>query len=841
MVILSVIVVLSVIIVALAVATRLERQAAHYHQARAQADLLAKEGVEYVKAGIQYATTDTNRQWITRPGQIISFTNGMADSSVEVINLFSGAATNSVASGHPLAAPDLNRRVLSDDSQPGIYPEANQEMRVSWVYIRKDGSRETNQFPNLLDKNNPIIGRFAYWADDESARIDLNTAWKKSGNTSSENHPSQVNLLAISGLSEEQANSLHTTAQATQFRSPGEARRLDATLATVLSSNRFDITHLSSSSTLNPWREPKVVLTTRTNNLPPFYPAGASAANYYLNIQADQTLDPGDRTSISSPKLIAILNRLMTLFSQTNWPYATNSLRAKYGDFNAAQIAIDIVEYTRSAESTNRFLQPLRVIYQGGTFSVVASLDSINSTNANVITGASRRPMITEMALWSSPLQTNATNNRKYLDWTAKVEICLPKNYQISRSDLVGKEMVIFFNFPVPDATAGQDFGDSLNTTVPGAGVPIDDSNTTYQEVGDYTFATFTISKRYEPFAVLAPNAKLYRPNEVWMRAKLQENANNYYELAPNATVSGIDAITNYYVRIPVDPVDSPFATSAQVADPRINRLRANWTTNAATFGNVSYNWTAGIAATPQQDRSGPGISGTASDASLIMPAPKGTTNNPTGTVSSIAELGRIGTGSGANIPWRSLRLQPTPNSSDLPDWALLDLFTAPMRPNTNSAQYWPGANNIAGRINLNAGIQPFTNILRETPLRAVFQDNPHWITTQIDPVLTNIIDRTLAVSGKSYGGTNGLASVGELAEIQGIADSGEASETALLGIADLASVQGNVFRVFSMGQSVQQTPSGQLVVQAEKSIVAIVERTSTGALRVVYWKAMPL
>jgi len=37
----------------------------------------------------------------------------------------------------PLAAPNLNRRVLSDDSQPGIYPSANQEMPASWIYVRK--------------------------------------------------------------------------------------------------------------------------------------------------------------------------------------------------------------------------------------------------------------------------------------------------------------------------------------------------------------------------------------------------------------------------------------------------------------------------------------------------------------------------------------------------------------------------------------------------------------------------------------------------------------------------------------------------------------------------------
>lgn len=53
-------------------------------------------------------------------------------------------------------------------------------MRVKWLYQLKDGSIEapnpnTGRIPKA-DKSNPPVARFAFWTDDESAKINLNTA-----------------------------------------------------------------------------------------------------------------------------------------------------------------------------------------------------------------------------------------------------------------------------------------------------------------------------------------------------------------------------------------------------------------------------------------------------------------------------------------------------------------------------------------------------------------------------------------------------------------------------------------------------------------------------------------
>ena len=55
-------------------------------------------------------------------------------------------------------------------------------MPVEWLYILKDGTvghlDESNKFvpAGLATEENPIVGRIAYWADDESAKVNINTA-----------------------------------------------------------------------------------------------------------------------------------------------------------------------------------------------------------------------------------------------------------------------------------------------------------------------------------------------------------------------------------------------------------------------------------------------------------------------------------------------------------------------------------------------------------------------------------------------------------------------------------------------------------------------------------------
>ena len=96
----------------------------------------------------------------------------------------------------------------------------------------------------------------------------------------------------------------------------------------------------------------------------------------------------------------------------------------------------------------------------------------------------------------------------------------------------------------------------------------------------------------------------------------------------------------------------------------------------------------------------------------------------------------------------------------------------------------------------------------------------------------TNIYSNTISTAisgnyGKMYGYTDGYYSPGEIVEIAGIADGGESSEQLVREMGGLVTARGDVFTVFSVGQSLKQTPSGSIVVTGEQRLQAMIERYS--------------
>lgn len=836
-VVLSVIVLLSLLVVSLVVAMRLERRAAHYYAERSRADLFAREGLETVIAALHEATA-TNREWISMPGRVVSATGKISDPSAVTTLLFSGTA------GTASPAVDLNRATLSDDEKEAITGRSGEPMRVAWIYVRKDGTRTASSTP---DVGNPIVGRYAYWTDDESSRLDLNTAWKRLGNANSINHPSQVNLLAIPGLVEAEADAIHASAGNSPFNSPHDARRIDAAIAGVLSSNRFYLSHRSYSSSLNPWREPRITLTTTTNNLPPEIAGRADSTNYFLDIRTNNA-DPGWLAGLKNTKVLYQLNRLAVLLSTNSWPYATGSFSQKYGGLNAAQIALDAVEYVRSAESTNPVVIPLRVRYDQVTGFNFSNLTDPDATN--ILTGSTRRPMFSEMGIWMGPLvQPNPANTNVFRrPFTVKLEICLPKRYGISPSDLNAAILDVAARYP--DALTGTNDAPSINVTATNFGA----TSRVVTSAGEYDFATVTFSGTQNfNFANASSSRYTNRPTSVWVRATFDDTnsvvdgvgmGSAFWEVAPNAFAKPVPAYTNNnLIEMPVDAegIAVNAITSVQVSDPRVNKYKTNWIAGPNTLGTTNFNWRMAMVANPPQDTDS---IGNVSDAGMAQRPAKGTPNNARGVVESVAELGVLPTGIAAGVPWRTVRLQPTPGATEPPDWALLDLFMAPYFPTNASFLYNPKEYTAAGRINLNARLEPFTNLMRDVSLRALFKDSTNITDYQASIAVSNLLMRVPATHGKFYGGTNGYVSVGEMAEVAGMSDAGEASERRLHGAVDLATVQGNVFRVYAVGQAVQQTASGRVVVQAEKAVEVLVERTETPgqapAFRTVFWKVIP-
>lgn len=227
------------------------------------------------------------------------------------------------------------------------------------------------------------------------------------------------------------------------------------------------------------------------------------------------------------------------------------------------------------------------------------------------------------------------------------------------------------------------------------------------------------------------------------------------------------------------------------------------------------------------------------------MPAPKGSDGNPPGRVSSVAELGRVPTGvetHGAykdkNVPWRTVRLQPTADSDAIPDWMLLELFSAPVVPEPiREPVLFSNGFQIGGQVNVNAAVAPFAKLDKRESLAALFGESNH-------PAIPHVLAGTRATGGRTYGSEGLLSSVGELAEIKGVSDSGERSEENLRRIASQATTQSRTFRVFAVGESISQVPSGEITVRASRTVEALLAPASgvgPQVFRPVTWQAHPL
>lgn len=788
-VVLSVIVILTIIVISMAVAMRLERQAAFYFSERSRADLMAREGVEMAKILLNDAFA-TNNFAVSMPGRLL-VVRGENPGAWTNVELSSGPA----AAGSGVFSPaDMNRTNKTGDGLRQIDPNGA-AMTVSWVYVHQNGERTTNASPTI-STNNPIIGRYAFWVDDESTRINLNTSHKR------DNNPYILSQVEIEGISdvitESDTDSIFSQTKNRPLQSVQEIFRIKPNLSATLSTNRFFATHYSHSSDLNPWGEPKIVLTTQSNR---------AYGRPFLDILNNPTSDPGGNvtTTINSAKLSDQLVKITELLQRTNWPlFPGKSFAQKFkaaDQSRITQLALDIIDYVRSAESTNNSVSLLRVIPSGSGYA------ALNSVAANTFLGTSRHPLITEVGTWVANTPNASTN----YDAIGVFEVYLPPHYGITSYPLVGDHVSFSFNT-------------STNATFNGT---ITAAMTTKATLGPGEYAVVTTPVMSVP--------QTNRPaNTTRVRVTLANPANNLYEDAANATIV-----------IPPDAAGTnnlvDTIRTAEVDDPRLNKNPANWVLRAAGTGNTlgaqNSIWKTAPAQSPVQDKDG----AVYSDYSLSMPPPKGAPGNEDGKVVSVAELGRVTTGfdkvTNTAAPWRTVRLRPTSTGdTDIPDWALLELFAAPLTPTPGTEPlYFPSTNSLSGRINLNTTVTPYgTNKMRA--LRAL-------VGPGHDTIITNILNHTLASGGRDFGSTEFYKSIGELAEIQGVSDSGEQSEEFLHKIASQSTVRSGVFRVYCTGQSLQQTPTGNLIINATKSVEALLDCADPAnpRFRSVTWQENPL
>lgn len=215
--ILSVLLLVTVLVVAFFAATQMETQSAANQEQLNQLHRLREVPLEIVKAQILGATTNgqsgglasVNKVWASQPGLIRVFnTAGTLDRLYKLYSSAEMEATNTtfLSTEIPDDWPTQTNRFVNlnqpfpSPTQPGesTFPildpaavswaegltisadpsgQTNAAMPVEWLYVLKDGSLvPQNQITN---PDNPPTARIAFWTDDESCKVNINTAGER--------------------------------------------------------------------------------------------------------------------------------------------------------------------------------------------------------------------------------------------------------------------------------------------------------------------------------------------------------------------------------------------------------------------------------------------------------------------------------------------------------------------------------------------------------------------------------------------------------------------------------------------------------------------------------------
>jgi hypothetical protein len=958
---------ITIIVVGFLSSMQINRPAAFVFMERSRAAFYAQDGIASATATLDQVVLSTNTYWVSEPGQLI-FSN-TATASLANIPLSSGTNTAlipSAMSGYP--APNLNVASTRDPTEHIISNTGN-PLNLNWIYVTQDGTRSQfiNPFTYQWVANplytpttaNPVVGRFAYWTDDESSKINANTAWGRAdvGNTNSLASPTMVDLAALQDSTNQitpaMASGLHTYITTNNyaalnnpfFDSPEQARQVSASAAAVkhFKSEIASYNH-DPGLGLSMLNQPRFVLTTRpdragwtyngtawvgVNGLPGDPGTTNAGTPYYLRVLTNEgtvsapdsisgsaaniAVDPGFLTNLSASRLNNTMNTLMREFQATNWPVASapSSFASKFypvgpnpsqGQYpssdvalaRSAQVGLNIIEYVRCKESPQQVVCPMRIDQAASASTTNYTFYSTGTfPTGNIFYGSTRAPVINEIGLYC-PAGTPVAGPPAKIDFNYVLlytEIYNPVNYGIVNYSITNMYLCA-------DAS-----GDPSITS---SKIGIAESTKAVLNPGDLALVRRSVTGAPNVTSnVLAP-----RPAQMFLRIFLN-SANGYIGFAPYSDLPSTTYGTNNsaFIPIPIDPVSTTtndptlsnvLIQSTEIDDPRIGVHSGAWKWHSYTAGvknntfgamNSVYLTNTDIAPSgiAQQDTD---ANGNLSDASFYMPPPAGTTTpisyyttgspvNPLGYVTSVGELGYVHTGiesdtmsysipihtssaltsMPAGTPWRTLRLQPNnyANTQTVPDWALLDLFAVPTcSTNTQAAAILaPYGNTIGGRVNINASLQP-TNFDsgRTMPLQAVFLGVTNsWAAGTTNSyatagtISTNIINQVLSPTsvngtGKYYPGTAAAAyaTPGQIAEIQGVSDSGEASEENFREAIGQLCVRGDVFTVYSVGQAIKISPTGGLVVTGEQRAQAMVERyqdpvSSAVSLRPVYYR----
>jgi hypothetical protein len=170
---LSMLVIATILILGFIVSMRTDRIAVKSLANNERAKLVAQSALQHAIALLNKnipqpvppgASGSNPTNWIINPG-LLTLVTGNNRTNVRQIPLSSNPSADYRSQPDD---PNLNQPALSGNGTYAILPTA-EPMRVAWVNVLQDPTQAASS-------NNPMIGRYAFWMDDENSKINLNTA-----------------------------------------------------------------------------------------------------------------------------------------------------------------------------------------------------------------------------------------------------------------------------------------------------------------------------------------------------------------------------------------------------------------------------------------------------------------------------------------------------------------------------------------------------------------------------------------------------------------------------------------------------------------------------------------
>jgi hypothetical protein len=754
---LGILVLVTMLVIAFAVSMRVENTASKNFNDYYKARELAKAATDQAVATLRQATPLR-----TQSGTPAAFTTYVTFPGVIYTNFFDGTAKNigsftlySCPACTPPNTTNLNAGLWITGGTNGFgefnsnsVPDPSQ-INVGWVYVAADGSLSP---PNVA-LTKPLVGRFAYWVDDEASKINVNTAGLGAVPADAPYASAQKELdlqmlyplpnpflyaaaIQSGGPTYPRATYPYTTIEEIKRADPGIT-------AAYFDDNRFSVTTYSSDGN---------------------YPSYADDLDVFdrqrmiiSSLNSPNDLTAGSRGAydrLADPALMQVCSAggVLRAFEQK---YTVNGLK---------QIIANIMGYQ---------INNLTLKWPPDDGSAIPA--------APAFLGLAKTPYISEVQV-KYVFTGTAPDLQIMRTVTVKLYYMYTDGTFISRPG----DKVTVSGLPTP----GSGFSDTVTVDMSGGGTYSTTRTCYYASTTDGP-ATYSSSVGQ----VTLPGKPI---NATYIRRYVIGGDHRLDYAAMTLPLQNSVAIPGTY-----------YQDSELTGDPAVNELPSQWTVHKDGDG-------ARLTTCPPST----------ADTKAVMRA---------GPMQSIGELGYI---HHPTLPFTHLTLQPGVGGGQIPDWAMLDLFTV-------DPAVVPKV--TMGRININSFINPglataAPNTKRLVPLKALLSG----LTPP--PPAVDIYDDPKAVRGggaDNYGmkdpttGDPIFDTIGEVCEITSLVNGGAneaAKEATIRRIANLITVRSTTFTIWVMAQSIKQPPGSTFgtynpnvdLITGEVRAQAVVERYET-------------